>query len=187
MPDVRATERIIDYANPLADQPIGSRALCERHADGGVTYTLPPEGVARALPGLIAVGVPAAAMLGLAILALTQIPGVGGCFLVMTLPFAALWAALLRSAKRPTVISVRRGRVTLISGAAVFSPVRSWPADGVTGVRVSVSGMSMRVRLTGDLKLKMRRRDAHLITGADKAELEWIARGMREALQLPAL
>ena len=171
---------LLEYANPLADQPIGSRALCERHPDGGITFTLPPEGVARMLPGLVGLAIPTVFLIFLSVVG-------AGIFLVAAVPLAALWATLLRSAMRPTIISVRGGCVTLVSGAALLSPVRSWPTAEVTGVRVSFSGMSVRVRLTGDLTLRMRRRDAQLIAGGDKAELEWIARGLRETLGLPAL
>jgi hypothetical protein len=182
---------LLEYANPLADQPIGSRALCERHEDGGVTFTLPPEGLTRALVGLILLGLPLAALLVLmlAIVVDSTEPSAALCGLPFVIPFALLWAALLRASRRPTIISVRGGTVTLNSGAAVFWAARSWRAGDVIGVRVSLSGLSTRMRLLGDLKLQMRRgrRTVHLILGGDKPELEWIARGIRAALHLPAV
>lgn len=182
------TTPLLDYANPVADQPIGSRALCERHAEGGVTYTLPPEGIVRALPSLIVLGVPVVGLLvAMVAIALSYRSGVVFvCAMPAFLPLAALWAGLLRAALRPTVISIRDGTVTLFSGAALFSPVKRWPAAEVAEVRVSFSGMSARVRLVGDLRLRMLGGPtAPLIHGGDKAELEWIARGLREALRLP--
>lgn len=178
---------LLEYANPLADQPIGSRAVCERHEDGRITFTLPPEGVGRMMPSLIVMAVPVVLLLVLGVAAAVASIGMGMVLFLAALPLGALWAALLRSATQPTVVAVRAGQVILESGAALWSPRRVWPVGEVTGVRVSLSGASLRARFVGDLVLRMQRRDANLIVGGDKAELEWVARGLREALRLPAV
>ncbi len=127
---------LLEYANPLADQPIGSRALCERHEDGGVTYTLPPEGLARAAPGLVVLGAAIVFLLVIVIFA------VG--LMIAVLPLMMLWLGMLRAAMRPTLVSVRDGRVTLVSGAAPLARPHMADDCGDSRARLSYRHLGAR-------------------------------------------
>jgi hypothetical protein len=183
----------IDYANPIADQPIGSRAVCERHDDGGITFTLPPEGLERVMASVLILGAltglfVAVAMVVLVIAINDRSMSVGAWGLLIAIgsaPFGLLTYAQLRAATRPTIVGVRDGQVMLVSAAALRSPVQTWPARDVVAVRVTLTGLSVNMRLTADLRLDLGKRlGPCLIAGGDKAELDWIARGMREALRM---
>ena len=155
-------DTVIDYANPRAGQPFDSRTVFEQHADG-ISYTFLPDGLAGATRSLTAIGAFALAVLLFPILILFGVvtedetgmsPWVP---LVVLVPLAALVAGVVRSATRPTVLSLRGGRVTLFSGAALLRPVQSWPIEDVESVSVNVRGVTERLRLSADLNLHLRR------------------------------
>lgn len=179
-------DQVIDYANPRAQRPLDSRVVAEEH-DDGVSYTFLPEGLGGAVRALAVIGLFAAAILfgvvtedeiGLRMVAL----------LPALVPLALLSAAVIRAATRATVLSVRGGRVTLFSGAALLRPVKSWPADDVESVKVSVRGVSATMRLAADLNLRMRNRtNVLVIAGRARADLEWVAQGLRATLARAAV
>jgi hypothetical protein len=104
--------------------------------------------------------------------------------LAVLVPLAALGAGVIRSATRATVLSLRGGRATLFSGAALLRPVKSWPIDAVESVSVNVRGVTERMRLSADLNLRLRGGGGTtlVIAGRARDDLEWVATGLRVAL-----
>jgi hypothetical protein len=176
----------IDYANPIADQPIGSRAVCERHDDGGITFTLPPEGLERVMASVLILGAltglcVAVAMVVLVIAINDRSMSVGAWGLLIGIasaPLGLLTYAQLRAATRPTIVGVRDGQVMLVSAAALRSPVQTWPAREVVAVRVTLTGLSVNMRLTADL-VTHNFRYSNLVSQRELKEMRWLADCLR--------
>ena len=195
MPHPAPAGNVVDYANPFTAQPPFSRIVLEPHEDG-VSYTFLPDGLARSAVGLVGLGVMVAAWCVAFVVAMwigvreDPVGAAAGAVmnLLLLAPLILLWVAMYRGAVRPTVLSCRAGRLMLFSSAALFRPVKSWDASDVQAIEVNVRGVTGKMRVSGDLNLRLRSRGraALLIAGRETIDLEWVARGLRATQGLGA-
>ena len=163
--------------------------------DDGVSFEMLPDGFNRAAPTLavlsaiIVVSVIVPALVQLRVISWPRVREFGELCALAGLfagPCAVLLPLLFRAAMRPTVIHARGGRVRLFSGAALFNPVREWPADGVVSASVVGRGITHRLRTSADLVLVLRDgKSALLIAGHDLASGS--RRGCRRRLGRPVV
>jgi hypothetical protein len=181
----------------VEDQPPGSRAVLEEHADG-VTITLPPAGVWRGSKGLFMfsllwnaiMAVITAMVVGIHIFAdQPQGPDAGGALLfglVITL-FWAIGAATVLAAvnmgRRRAVLAVVRDRLLVLQTGLFGTKRREWERAEVRHVGVGPSGLSVNERPVLELQLRPREgAQVGLLAGRDEEELHWIATRLRRAL-----
>lgn len=170
---------VLSYADPLQAAIHGNRVLIEQHADGGVSFLIRAPGMLREMASIMTLCL----ILGVSVILLT-VAGILPCGVVVIVNIVML-IAMIRAANQPATIEVRDGLLTQVSPVSLFHPRQQWPADQVKRLRVGWRGVSLRGRAVADLDMTLRNgRTVQLFVGRDKKELEWIAKGLREALQL---
>jgi hypothetical protein len=180
------------------DQPAGSKAVLERHADG-LTLTLPPAGVWRGSKGLF--------VFSLLWLALTF--AVGGGFVVVAvsggmkgmgegawLPllifplFLIAGIAMLLSAinmgRRQAVFAVVGDTLMVLQTGIFGVKRREWSREQLADVRTGPSGMEINDKPIIELQIHPTEgKKFGLLAGRDEAELQWVATVLRHGLCVP--
>lgn len=173
------TTPVLSYADPQQAASHGNRVLMEQHADGGVSFLIRAPGMLREMASIVSLCL----ILGVSVILLTA-TGMLPCGVVVVISIVML-VAMIRAANQPAMIEVRDGVLTQVCPVSLLSPRQQWSADQVKRLRVGWRGVSLRGRAVADLDMTLRNgRTVPLFVGRDKKELEWIAKGLREALRL---
>jgi hypothetical protein len=178
--------------------PPGSSLAVDRFPDG-LTIQVPPAGLWRGSQGLFVI-----ALLWNGIIAVITfvLMGVllGGADknadkLVWVFPLflSIFWAVgiglllgALNMGRRKAAIAVTGGTLMVIQTGLFGSKQRDWPPGDVEAVRAGPSGMTVNDKPV--LELQIFDGGAHkfgLLAGRTDEELEWLARELRAALQVP--
>lgn len=181
---------ILDYANPLAGPPPGSRIVVERDEDG-VTFTSPPLGL-WPYSGDFAGHAVLFALLGWGLIAFLCSSGseevwtrrVFTGFFVFGLLLTALSARhLWVMSMQPTIISVRSRRLTIEWPVGIRRGYLAAPVERISDIRVALSGVTVSLRLQGTLVV--RTTDGwrcQMLNRHPESELNWLAASMRWAM-----
>ncbi|MCC5829168.1 MAG: hypothetical protein JJU36_06940 [Phycisphaeraceae bacterium] len=194
--------KVVDGTAPLSadihDQPSDSKVVVE-HAAGGITLTIPPEGVWRGTNGLMFFAVVWNAFVGFFILAMavslltgtatssngnSPDPWIIALFMI---PFVGAGIGTLLGAmhmgRRVAIIDVH-GNVLLITQKGIFG-IRQWiwSHKDVRNVMVDVSSISANRKPLMQLQVHLATGRKHgFFTGRELDELRWMATTLRQAL-----
>ncbi len=181
------------------EQPAGSRAVLEEHADG-VTITLPPAGLWRGSKGLFAfalfwngfMAVFTAIVVGTRLFG-NQVPGAdfavlaifGSVIVLFWAVGAGMMLGALHMGRRQAALAVVGDRLLALQSGPLGTKRREWRREELERVTVGPSGIT--VNDSPILELQVHARDGTklgLLAGRDVDELYWIATRLRRALRL---
>jgi hypothetical protein len=178
--------------------PPGSSLAVERFPDG-LTIQIPPAGLWRGSQGLFVIALLWNGIIAVITFALLGVL-LGGADknadkLVWVFPLflSIFWAVgiglllgALNMGRRKAAIAVTGGTLMVIQTGLFGSKQRDWPPGDVEAVRAGPSGMTVNDKPV--LELQIFDGGAHkfgLLAGRTDEELEWLARELRAALQVP--
>jgi hypothetical protein len=181
-----------------AGPPAGSNILCETFPDG-VTVQIPPAGVWKGSKGLFVF-----AILWLAIVGPISLCLIGGLFgaigvqakkpdanalWIVPLMMSIFWAvgigmllAAINMGKRKAALAVTGGSLMVIQTGLFGSKKRQWEPGEVEAVCTGPSGLEVNDEPVMELHIHDGGGKFGLLCGRTDAELEFIARTLRQAL-----
>jgi hypothetical protein len=174
---------------PDTEQPPASSRVSLERVPGGLTISVPAQGVRGAPLVLLLLG---ALFVGISILVGGGImAGGGGGFAVIpglfTLVGGAIVAAGLYQATVRTEIAVAGGRMLITSSSWFGQKSREWSREDVSRLYAGASSTSVNDQPLMELRVESRESAAfNCLTGREDQELAWIATVLRRELELDA-
>lgn len=193
-------EGVADEPPGKAGPPAGSNIVCEMFPDG-ITVQLPPLGVWKGSKGLFIFGV-----LWLAIVVPISLCLVGGilgvigvqekkpdttALWIIPLMMSIFWAvgigillAAINMGRRKAALAVTGGSLMVIQTGLFGSKKRQWEPGEVEAVCTGPSGLEVNGQPVRELHIHDGGGKFSLLCGRSDAELEFIARTLRQALRV---
>jgi hypothetical protein len=178
----------------VSEQPVMSRIVVERHADG-VTVTVPPRGIWRASGGVIVIGVlfalGGAAMVGSLIWQLFQAnPGrIGGepIGIVFLLIGLGVTIGCVHFGRKRYVLAVVGDRLLTLETGPLGSRRREFVRADLLDIASGPSNVSVNNKPLPQLQIVSGDKGrVGMLTGRDEHELKWLATVLRQAMGIPS-
>lgn len=173
------------------EQPEGSKAVFQRHANG-ITVTFPPMGVFKGSKGLFSFGIIWLLFcVGIGSVMFLSGQGVPWPAYILISVFVLVGVLILiagiNMGFRQAVIAVIDGNLAILQKSPSGTKKEQWPREQIASIRMGPSGMEVNDVPVMELQVHFQDGDKFgILSERENEEIEWVATILRNELGMPA-